>query len=133
MNGTKIPRYLVVVLMLISSVAIVMVSMFYAQYRLLGDELTQASATEHSRFVQETLESRACARLDSIADDIIASIDAGVAAGAEAILDHAVTTDETLMGLRFSSNVTGAAEVALMPGVAPADSPGWRDNQLVLT
>jgi diguanylate cyclase (GGDEF)-like protein/PAS domain S-box-containing protein len=133
MIGTKIPRHSLVVLMLVTSITIVMLSMFYAHYRLLADELIQVSATEHSRFVQETLESRAGARLDSIADDIIASIDAGEPAGAEAVLDHALTTDETLTGLRFSSNVAGAAAAGLMPGLAPAESPGWKDSQLVMT
>ena len=47
MIGSKIPRYLLLSLALGVAMGIIMLSMFYGQYRWLADEIMSASAAEH--------------------------------------------------------------------------------------
>jgi diguanylate cyclase (GGDEF)-like protein/PAS domain S-box-containing protein len=132
MIGTKIPRYLLYVLMLGTGVAAVMLSMFYAQVRWLADDMTDASAAEHGKFVRKSFEVRADARLHRIADDIIANIDAGEPSNIEAALSKTVTADASIIGLRFVGNETGTSEAGNISSLAPSAPPSWRNHELLI-
>ena len=46
MTGNRIPRYLIFVVALGASVAVIMLTMFYAQYRWLAHEIAATSIAE---------------------------------------------------------------------------------------
>ena len=75
MTANKVPRYLLFVLTLGSAMAIIMLSMFYAQYRWLTNEITGISVSEHGELLQDSFERRARAQAHAIADDIALSTD----------------------------------------------------------
>jgi diguanylate cyclase (GGDEF)-like protein/PAS domain S-box-containing protein len=120
-------------LMLGASLATVMLAMFYAQYRWLADEITRASEAEHGRFVRESFELRGTSQLRAVADDVIASIDAGEPIAAEAALRSAVTTQKTVIGLRLSGSDFVTTKAGVLPDVAPADTPSWQGSRLFVT
>ena len=70
MIGSKIPRYLLYVLILGAAVAFIMLSMFYGQYRWLADEITTASAAQHEAFLRASYERRVRAQMHAVADDL---------------------------------------------------------------
>ncbi len=51
MIGKKIPRYLRMGLTLGIAVGVIMLSMFYGQYRWLASEIVTASAEQHDAFL----------------------------------------------------------------------------------
>lgn len=51
MIGSKIPRYLILGLVLGVAVGAVMLSMFYTQYRLLAGDILAKSAAEHDAYL----------------------------------------------------------------------------------
>ena len=56
MIGKRIPQYLLAVLALGTCVCVIILSMFYTQYRWLAEELTTTSAVEHETFIEASFE-----------------------------------------------------------------------------
>ena len=72
---SKIPRYLLYVLIIGVAVASIMLSMFYGQYRWLANEITTASAAEHETSLRASYERRMRAQMHVVADDLASAYD----------------------------------------------------------
>ena len=132
MTGNKIPRYLLFVLILGASVAAIMLSMFYAQYRWLASEITAASATEHRRLLDESFERRARAQLHGIADQVAAATSDSEAAVA-ATLDSALLGNESVRGLAYTAADGSVQQAGAVPDT-PADAAvTWLEDRLVMS
>ena len=70
MIGSKIPRYVVFATALGAAVAIVLLSMFYVQYRWLAQEIVISGAAEHNTLLAQSFERRARAQVHEAAGDL---------------------------------------------------------------
>jgi diguanylate cyclase (GGDEF)-like protein/PAS domain S-box-containing protein len=132
MTGNKIPRYLWFVLTLGASVAVIMLSIFYAQYRWLAGEITSASISEHSRQLDASFERRARAQLVALSGRV------GAAAGesesaVSVVLRSAVTDDETITGILYAADGGRLQRVGSVPDVAADTGVAWLDDRLVMS
>ena len=132
MTGNKIPRYLWFVLTLGASVAVIMLSIFYAQYRWLASEITSASVSEHSRQLDASFEQHARTQLLAIADRV------GAAAGesetaVSVVLRSAVTDDQTITGMFYAAVEGRLQRVGSVPDVATDTGVAWLDDRLVMS
>ena len=133
MIGNRIPRYLVFSLMLGAIVAVAMLSLFYGQYHWLANEITTASAAEHDVFLRESYEQRLYARMHSISDNLIAERDRQDQASTLALLNRAMTDDETLAGLRYVDSDMGVSQAGSLPDVEVSQPFTWLDDRLLVT
>jgi diguanylate cyclase (GGDEF)-like protein/PAS domain S-box-containing protein len=131
MTANKIPRYLWIVLTLGASVAIIMLSLFYAQYRWLAADITAASVVEHRRLLNESFERRARAQLHAIADrvaDAAARADTAV----PAVLESALAHNENIAGMQYAAADGSGRQVGSVPDVPADTNATWLDDRLVM-
>ena len=133
MTANKVPRYLLFVLMLGTAMAIIMLSMFYAQYRWLANEITGISVSEHGELLEASFERRARAQTHSVADDIASSADPSDAAAVLAILNRALAENSAMTGLRFVSEESGVRQTGSMPAGSTDTPVAWLPGRLVMT
>ncbi len=100
MSGIRYSRNFVLVALLGVSATIVVLLMFYGQYRLLADGVLADSLTQHEAFLRESFERRARFRMRVVAEDFG---DAEITPDeAERILEQALARTDGLVGLRLS-------------------------------
>jgi len=132
MTGNKIPRYLWFVLTLGASVAVIMLSMFYAQYRWLAAEMTATSIAEHGEVLNASFERRARAQVHIIADRVAAAV-AENEGQVDAVLEVAMEQWVGLNGIRFVDEQSGVWQVGEIPNIGIESDAAWLDDQLVMT
>jgi diguanylate cyclase (GGDEF)-like protein/PAS domain S-box-containing protein len=131
MIGNKIPRYLWLVLALGASVAVIMLSMFYAQYRWLASEITEASVAEHGRLLDESLERRSRAQLHVIADRLAAT--PGDDASVTALLNSALADNAALAGMFYARADGAGRRVGSIADVVADTTVAWFEDRLVMS
>ena len=103
-----------------TAVAVIILSMFYGQYRWLANEITSSGAAEHEAFLRRNHEIGAQAQLSVIGDDLADK--AENPAAVLAALNRALADNETLVGLRFVSHDLDMRQAGSIPAVA-GDTP----------
>jgi diguanylate cyclase (GGDEF)-like protein/PAS domain S-box-containing protein len=101
MTGSRIPRILLQTIALSVVVAVVMLSLFYAQYRWLASQIVAASYDEHRSLLEQSYERRARAELHAIADGLPLGGETVDPAEISASLNLALAEQEGLIGLRL--------------------------------
>ena len=133
MTANKVPRYLLFVLILGTAMAIIMLSMFYAQYRWLATEISGISVAEHGELLEASFERRARAQAHAVADEIASSADPSDAATVLAILNRTLAENSALTGLRFVSAEANIRQAGSMP-TSNLDTPvTWLPDRLLMT
>jgi diguanylate cyclase (GGDEF)-like protein/PAS domain S-box-containing protein len=132
MIGSKIPRYLLLGLALGVAVGAVMLSMFYAQYRLLASEIVTASAANYDADLRRSFEARARAQMHAMASDIAIRLDADDNAPVEDLLRDMLADDSSLAGLRLETGDLIVAEVGEPPGTVVDDQASWLTDTITL-
>ena len=109
--------------------SVILLSIFYGQYRWLADEIVTASSEQHYGIMRSGFERRARARILHLASDLSAA-DNGAAI--QSLLDRAVASGNGLTGLRL----TLASGAVLSSGVPVSDLDAhdvvWSDYQLLI-
>ena len=132
MTGNRIPRYLIFVVALGASVAVIMLTMFYAQYRWLAHEIAATSIAEHGGFLEASFERRARAQLHAVADRLAAAADRPDARVVD-VLNVSLTDYPTIAGIRFRSGESGVRQVGSVPDMEPEANPTWLADRLIMT
>ena len=133
MIGSKIPRNLLLAMLLGTALAAIMLSMFYGQYRWLARDIVSASAAAHESFLRESVERRATAQLQEIAATFALSIDNEEPASVQQALNRVLRQNEFLNGVRFE-NVQGDVLVAgSFPNADLGATTVWLQDSLVLS
>jgi diguanylate cyclase (GGDEF)-like protein/PAS domain S-box-containing protein len=101
MIASKMPRYLLLALMLGLAVTTIMLSMFYGQYRWLAGEIVQRSSAEHDAFVEATFEDRVQRQIRAMADRLAAGGELGDAAATLNVLNSFLASEPLMTGVRF--------------------------------
>ena len=133
MIGNRIPRFLLYATVLAAVVAVVMLTLFYGQYRWLARQIVSASYQEHRVLLQGSYERRARAELHHIADQLSVGGSATDSATLNRTLNHALAENPALNGLRLT---TRRGEV-FVSGDYPQGMSGtkttWLDEQMLLS
>ena len=101
MTGSRIPRILLQTIALSVVVAVVMLSLFYAQYQWLARQIVAASYDEHRSLLEESYTRRARAELHAIADGLPLSDESADPIAISTSLNRAIAEQEALIGLRL--------------------------------
>jgi diguanylate cyclase (GGDEF)-like protein/PAS domain S-box-containing protein len=133
MIGSKIPRYYLLMLTLGIIIAVIMLSMFYGQYRWLASEAMKVSAAEHNAFLEASFERRARAQLHAVTDSLTSDMGMETPASVLAALTRAIEESETMAGLRFTGNDLDARQAGRLPAVSITDAVTWLPEHLIMT
>ncbi len=132
MNSNRIPRYVFLLLTLGLGVAVVMLSMFYAQYRWLADEITTASEERHAAFIRESFSRRAEAEMHALADHIALTIDPSQPASVMNYLSRIMREHDSLTGLRFTDFDGNTQQAGSIPGEIPDTATAWLERNFIM-
>ena len=130
MLASKIPRYLLFVLILGVGVGIIMLSMFYGQYRWLAGEIVTRSSAEHDTFLEASFELRARSQMGWIADGL--ALDVNDSGAVVQRLNQALENDDIVIGLRFTNSETKILQSGHVPVAGISGQVTWLENELVL-
>ena len=103
MIGSRIPRFILYATVLGTAVAVLMLSMFYGQYRWLARQIMSTSYEEHRALLEQSYERRARAELHAIADSLPSELDAGNSIAVAATLNRSLAANPGLTGLRVTT------------------------------
>jgi len=133
MIGSRIPRFLLYATMLGAVVAAIMLTLFFAQYRWLANQIVTASYDEHRALLEQSFERRARADLHRVADNLPLGSGSPDAALLNRALNRALADNPGLNGLRL----TLEGDTMFMSGNYPRSAGGhtttWLDEQLLLS
>ena len=132
MIASKLPRYFLFALVLGVGVTIIMLSMFYGQYRWLAGEIVARSSAEHDTFLEASFERRMRTQLTVIADELALDIDASDSGAVHQILNRAMANDELIAGLQFTRSDLQILRSGELPATAFTGQVNWTENELVL-
>jgi len=133
MIGSKLSRNLLFALVLGTIVTVIMLSMFYGQYRWLAGDIVAASAAEHELFLRESFERRVRAQMHDIADDFALTVSVDDSAAALQGLNRALGQHEMMNGLRFSDAQARTLQVGNFPTVELNTAVTWLPDSLIMT
>ena len=133
MIGLRVPRFLLYATALGAVVAVVMLTLFYAQYRWLANQIASASYEEHRTLLQASFERRARADLHRIADQL--PIDEIVAApgSLNRALNRTLADNPEVNGLRLTLPDGEAFTSGNYPQAATGTETTWLREQLLLS
>ena len=132
MIARKLPRYLLLTLILGISVTIIMLSMFYGQYRWLAGEIVTRSSAEHDNFLQLSLERRARSEMTVIAEAFALHGNIGDSGEVLQILNRSLAGDEVITGLRFTDSDSHVLQSGNFPDAKLAGDVTWLQDNLIL-
>ena len=133
MIGSKIPRNLLLAMLLGTALAAIMLSMFYGQYRWLARDIVSASAAEYASFLRESFERRARAQIHDLADAFALGLDTDEPMSVQQGLNRILLQNEFLNGVRFA-NAQGDVHVAgNFPRVDHGEAKVWLQDSLVMS
>ncbi len=129
MIGNRIPRFLLYTTALSAVVAVVMLTLFFGQYRWLASEIVATSYDEHHALLQASFERRARAELHHVAHQLTA-VDM---AADSAILNRALMENRQLNGLRLTTNRNDELVSGNYPRGMTGTAATWLDNEMLLS
>jgi PAS domain S-box-containing protein len=133
MIGYKIPRYLLFVLTLGASVAVIILSMFFAEYRWLAKEITTTSATEQAELLKADFEKLAGIQMHATAHFVAEGVDPIDSVAVMAALNHALADNVTMTGLRFVSANSDVHQAGSVPDIDTSVQVTWLPDEFVMT
>ncbi|MBT8066436.1 MAG: EAL domain-containing protein [Gammaproteobacteria bacterium] len=132
MVSKRIPRAWLLAAALGVAASVILLSIFYGQYRWLADEIVTASSEQHYEIMRSGFERRSRARIRHLAGDLSAAADVDNGTSIQSLLDRAVASGNGLTGLRLAL----ASGAVLSSGVPASDLDAhdvvWSDYQLLI-
>ena len=133
MSASKIPRYLLFATVLGAAVTVIMLSMFYGQYRWLAGEIIARSSAEHNSFLEASFERRVRFQLHVIADALLLEADIDDSRAILRTLNRSLQGDATMTGLRFTKMDSQILQSGDFPATELTGNVTWLEDSLVLT
>jgi diguanylate cyclase (GGDEF)-like protein/PAS domain S-box-containing protein len=133
MTGSRIPRIFSYAMTIGVIVTAVMLSLFYAQYRWLANQIETASYGEYRALVEASFAHRARSDLHDVAYSLPTDVLAADAATLSLVLNGAMGANPKFNGLRLRLD-SGSSQVAGNAPAAANDSAAlWQEDQLVIS
>ncbi len=129
MNSNFVPRHLIVALLLGIALTAVLLTMFYGQYRRLGEDMVETSSAEHDAFLRENLQRKSSDELNAIANEIG---DLRLPGSILPVFRRALAASDQLVGLRFMAADGSVLEAGDIPDTEAPVSAVWLPGSLVV-
>ena len=132
MIGSRFSRVWLFAVALGAIVAIVMLSMFYGQYRWLASQIVATSSEQHYAFMQDSYERRARSRIHDVSDTLPVE---NVTADANELtlrLSRALGTTDGLTGIRFTDSTGQTWDSGDLPAVDDMATTTWMPERLLI-
>jgi diguanylate cyclase (GGDEF)-like protein/PAS domain S-box-containing protein len=133
MIGSRIPRLWLLAALLGVGAALMMLALFFGQYRWLANQIVATSTEEHLAFVRGSFERRARSRIHAVSDALPFDIAEDDADAFLLALNRALSEDYSLTGIRFSSRSGQSYESGLLPAVDDPRATSWLADRLVVS
>jgi len=133
MIGSRIPRFLLYATVLGTVAAVIMLSMFYGQYRWLANQIMSTSYEEHGTLLQARFERHALAELRAISGTLPADLATADEEAVAVTLNRALITDPELTGLQVTLSSGLTVSSGSYPRVDHGTSVTWLDDLLLQT
>ena len=131
MIGSRIPRLALYSAVLGTVVAVIMLSMFYGQYRWLARQIMATSYEEHRTLLEESYERRARAELHAISDALPFGAEADDANAMPVALNRALAANAYLTGLQFTAPSGQIWSSGNFPQIGTTQETSWLDDYLL--
>ncbi len=132
MIASKIPRYLLFALMLGFAVTVIMLSMFYGQYRWLAGEIVTRSSAEYDSLLEANFERQARSQMADIAGSFALDVNVNDSAAVLQALNNSLARDETMTGLRFTSSESQILQTGNIPATEMTGDLTWLQDDVIL-
>lgn len=131
MSGSRTSRLLLLTIALGVAVAGIMLSVFYAQYRSLANEIVTTGSVEHDRLLRESFERRARAQIHEASDEFAAAL----RSGQEPIvaLNTILIRNNNVVGLRYLLSDGSAIDSGSYPAKVDPLATTWLEELLVIS
>ncbi len=133
MIGSRFPRVWLFALVLGAIASVILLSMFYGQYRWLANQIVTTSSQEHYVFMQDSFERRARSRIQVVADTLPVENATGDAGAVMLAMNRALGTVENLAGIRFTSSTGESWESGNIPALDNPAATAWLPEHLLIT
>lgn len=112
--------------------AVIMLSLFFGQYRWLAKQIVVTSTEQHYAFLQGSFERRARSQIHAVADALPVGDATGDAGVVSLALDRALNANDGLTGIRFTSSGGQSWESGSLPAVGGLQTTTWSADRLVV-
>ncbi|MDJ0748787.1 MAG: EAL domain-containing protein [Woeseiaceae bacterium] len=129
MTGSKIPRFLLYATVLGIAVAGIMLSLFYAQYHWLANQIVNTSYEQHRELLEGSYERRMRAQVHAVVDSLPGDGDSVQINNA---LSRAMAADPNLIGIRFRDSGGRSWSSGNFPSGYGDVETVWLEQQLLL-
>ncbi|MDH3362811.1 MAG: EAL domain-containing protein [Gammaproteobacteria bacterium] len=133
MVGSRFPRVWLFAVVLGAIAAVVMLSMFYVQYRWLANQIVRTGSEQHYAFMQDNFELGARSRITAVADTLPVEGAEDDASALALALKLALETSDGPSGIRYSNSTGQAWESGSIPAVDDLATTTWLPEHLVIT
>ena len=130
MSGSKVPRFLLYVTTLGVVVAAILLSLFYAQYHWLANQIVATSYEEHRELLEASFERRMRAQLHAIADSLPADSDS---TQVDNSLSRAMNANPNLNGIQFVDAGGRLWSNGDLPNKDTNGESVWLEKQLLMS
>lgn len=112
---------------------IIMLSMFFGQYRWLAKQIVATSTEQHYAFLQGSFERRARSQIHAVANALPVANATGDTGVVSLTLDRALSANDGLTGIRFTSSGGQSWESGSLPVVEDLRATTWLANRFVVS
>ncbi|MBT8111304.1 MAG: EAL domain-containing protein [Gammaproteobacteria bacterium] len=132
MIGSRFPRVWLFAVALGAIVTVVMLSMFYGQYRWLASQIVTTSTQQHYAFMQESFERRARSRIHEVSHTLPVENVTGDTDELTSLLGRALDVTDGLIGIRFTDSTGRTWESGNLPAIDDPAITTWMPEHLVI-
>ena len=131
MIGSKIPRLFLYATVLGTVGAVVMLSMFFGQYRWLAGQMMATSYEEHRSLLQMNFDRHSLEELRAISDALPAELEAADENAIVPALERVLISNPNLAGMQVALSTGATFTVGAYPQIEGGPDSVWLDDYLL--
>ena len=131
MIGNKNPRLLLLAVALSVAVSGIMLSVFYAQYHWLANQIVETSTAEHDRLLEASFERRARSQIRSAAGSLQKAVRDGRAP--DVLMTTLLNENDNLTGIRYLDPTGHLFESGNYPQSTESTTTTWLEEHLLIS
>jgi diguanylate cyclase (GGDEF)-like protein/PAS domain S-box-containing protein len=133
MIGRGFPRLWLFAVTLGVAAALIMLSLFFGQYRWLANQIVTTNSEQHLALMQGSFERRARSKIHSIADAVFPETATGNTAAIQSALSRSLSSDNSLTGIQYTSSSGQTWESGALPAVNDPRVTTWLAERLFVS
>lgn len=132
MIGNKLPRLLLLAVMLGVAVSFIMLSVFYGQYRWLANQIVATSSAQHEEQLRDSFEQHAHTLMANAASQLAMAAPGTDDTALLKTLNRALVDTQILIGVRYTDRSQNELVVGEFPAGANPMTTTWFTDSLVV-